>query len=274
MKRTFLFVWILALPLANAFSQREAEGILVYQEPATSYTEAMEFRSFHEDNALYSTITPVNGPHKQVKTAGVLAVSDYPPVTFDSSFPDAARSALEKLRTLESEYPRIRGQLETARAKWERALSVYEQTAGSHPASPINASLPSLEVNGETYSHVRLNAITGDSLTISHDAGIARIPIQKLNVSQIVGLNTTSKTNQLGTFIQPEKPREMENAEPTSLTSKLKDAGMGVVGWIHRETGISSDAIWVWLLFVILPVLIVTLVVVNIVQGRKLKAVR
>jgi hypothetical protein len=273
MRRILLLTWISLWPFSvSAFAQQEARGLLIYEEPSTSYAETMEYRSFSRDNPIYSTVVQVNGQRKQVKTAGVLANFDYPPLTFDSSFPDTARSNLDKLQTLERQLPDVRGQLEATRAKWERALSAYRQTSCPVPADQASAILPSLRVDTEQYAHARLVAATHDTATIAHDAGVVRIPIQRLNPSQIVSLNSTSKTTQLGTNLPPpeeEVPRAQAKDDPS--TSWLRDKGMGALGYVERQTGISAEAIRVWLLFAVLPLFIVILVILNLVQGRKVK---
>jgi hypothetical protein len=130
-----------------------------------------------------------------------------------------------------------------------------------------------LKIQNEQYLHVRLTGVTNESASISHETGIARIPVRLLNVSQIAGLNTTSKTIQLGTMVPPE-PRPAEGAPSGGLTSKIRNAGMSILGLIERRTGVHSEAIGTWLLFVILPVLIVFLIALNVFQGRRLKGTR
>lgn len=132
------------LSLLPAVARAEPQGIVIYQEPATTYTEAMEYRSFHQDNALYSTIVTSDGQRKQVKSGGVLAVVPYPPAGFDIYFADTAKAAIAKLGTMEDSYPAVQGQLEQVRGKWVRALSVFQQEAKRsqgripRPAASVN----------------------------------------------------------------------------------------------------------------------------------------
>ena len=56
------------------FGQPEPQGMLIYQQPATSFTEVFEFRSFRQENVLYATVIDTAGQRKQLKAGGVLAV--------------------------------------------------------------------------------------------------------------------------------------------------------------------------------------------------------
>ena len=148
---------------------------------------------------------------------------------------------------------------------------MYQQTNQSHATVQESAVLPLLNVKPERYSHVRLTGATDASVTIAHDAGVARIPIHRLEAAQIVGLNGTSKAVQVGLGVVPEKVRESDSTY-SSFTSKLRDAGMGILNFVQRQTGIVVGTMEVWLLFGIFPLLIVILIGVNVVQGRRLKA--
>ncbi len=121
-----LALWLSAVCVS---AQTEPAGMLLYQEPATSYTEAFEYRSFRQDNALFATLVTLDGRSKKLKSGGVLAVLPYPPTEFDPYFAETAKTAIAKIETVEGTYPSVRTQLERARGKWVRALSVFQQEA-------------------------------------------------------------------------------------------------------------------------------------------------
>ncbi len=123
-----------------AAAQPEPQGLLIYEAPATTYVEAMPFRSFRQDNALYSTVVTAAGERKQLKSGGVLAVVPYPPVSFGPGFDEVAHTAIDKVTGLSQSYPSVRHELEQVRQRWERALSAFQQAqtkpthaAGSEP---------------------------------------------------------------------------------------------------------------------------------------------
>ncbi len=271
MKRLFvLFFLPIGLLRSDLIAQPEAAGLLIYQEPGTSSAEAIDYRSFHRDNPLYSSVTPTSGQRRQVKTGGVIDAFDYPPVTFDVSFPYTARAILAKLQARAKQMPAVRPQLEAAVGKWQRALSVYEQTDQSGLSAQEKVSLPVFAINGQQYTHARLTAATYESAAIAHDLGVARIPIRQLDTSQILRLNSTSKTIQLGTSVLYDKVPEAD-AKVSSFTGRLRNIGMGLLEFAQRQTGIRADLMSIWLLFLILPALVVILATMNLVQGHKLK---
>ena len=272
MNRTVLLIWIFAWPLSlPAFGQQESNGLLIYQDPASSHEEAIEYRSIRRDNPLYSTLVSANGEHRQLKTAGVVGILDYPPPSFDDSFPDLARSTLDKIQTLERQFPPLQRQLEITRGKWDRALSVYDQSRRRKTVAAQNAhTLPGLNLKAVQYSNIRLISATYDSATIAHDGGVTKIPLKELTVPQIVSLNATSKTTQLGTTAFPED--QAASSQPRSMSNKINAAGVGALAFIASRTGIGYDTLHAWLLFVIFPGLILTMLVVNLAKAGKARA--
>ena len=55
-------------------AEQAPEGLLIVQEPSTTFTEAIEYRSFHQDNALFATLVTSKGENKKMKAAAVIAV--------------------------------------------------------------------------------------------------------------------------------------------------------------------------------------------------------
>jgi hypothetical protein len=272
MNRTVLLIWIFGWPLSlSAFGQQESNGLLIYQDPASSHQEAIEYRSIRRDNPLYSTLVSANGERKQLKTAGVVGILDYPPPRFDDSFPDLAHSTLDKIQVLERQFPPLQRQLEMTRGKWDRALSVYDQSRRRKTVAAQNAhTLPGLNLKAAQYSNARLISATHDSATIAHDGGVTKIPLKELTVPQIVSLNATSDTTQLGTTVFPEG--EAGSSQSWSLSNKINAAGVGALAFIASRIGIGYDALHAWLLFVLFPGLILTMLVVNLAKAGKARA--
>lgn len=272
MKRTVLLIWIFGWLLSlSAFGQQESNGLLIYQDPASSHQEAMEYRSIRRDNPLYSTLVSANGEHKQLKTAGVVGILDYPPPSFDDSFPDLAHSTLDKIQTFERQFPPLQRQLEITRGKWDRALSVYDQSRRRNTVAAQNAhTLPSLNLKAAQYSNARLISATHDSATIAHDGGVTKVPLKELTVPQIVRLNATSDTTQLGTTAFVEG--QAASSQSSSMSNKINAAGVGALAFIASRTGIGYDTLHAWLLFVIFPGLILTMLVVNLAKAGKARA--
>jgi hypothetical protein len=148
-----LSVIILSQLAVTTFADQEPKGMLIFQEPNTSFVEAVEYRSFRKENAFSCSLLPLIGPARHLKTAGVIAELPYPLYTFDETFPDMAKASLDKVRGLEEQLPGARRQLEMVRGKWERALSVYQQTHKPNPSvARKEASLPVLTLPNARYS--------------------------------------------------------------------------------------------------------------------------
>ena len=63
-KFPFAVCVLLLLGRQTLSAQKEPQGILVFQTPSTTFTETMEYQTFRQDNALYSTLITTNGEHK------------------------------------------------------------------------------------------------------------------------------------------------------------------------------------------------------------------
>lgn len=270
MKSAHLLFLISTLQITATFAEQEPKGIVVYQEPNTTYAEALEYRSFRKDNAFVSSLVSSTGQVKHLKTSGIVAEVAYPPYTFDDSFPDTAKVILEKVQAIEQQLPRLREPLELVHGKWERALSFYQQTRNRNTtATRKDADLPLLTVKSVRYTHAKLIAATYDSATISHNAGVAKIPIAELGIPEIVSLNTTSKSAQIGTISFLDEQARLSQSE--SATQKIRGVGVRALVFIANKTGFRYDTIQTWLFFVVSPVLIVVLLIINIIQARRPK---
>ncbi len=203
-----------------------------------------------------------------MKTPGVIAGLEYPPYTFDESFPDVAKSILEKLRVMEQQLPKLRAHLELLRGKWGRALSVYQQTRKPNPiVAQKNATLPALSLKSARYTNARLVGVTYDSATIGHDAGVAKAPLTELTVPEIVSLNATSNSLQLGTM----PFFDQQAVRGNSVTQRVRTAGMRVLAFIASRTGLAYDTVHTWLVFIIFPALIIALTIPYAVRLRRPK---
>ncbi len=248
--------------------QPEPQGMLIYQQPATTYTEAFEFRSFRQENALYATVIDTTGQRKQLKAGGVLAVLPYPPLSLDTDFENTARPAIAKIKSLEENYPSVRSQLEKARAKWARALSVFEQRA--QPAvTPGNTSLPALSLGRGLFQNVRLTNATHESVTFHHASGVATIPLAELTPAQIVDLNRHTAAIQLPLgitrVIAPTPPKS------NALTARVEANGKKIVNFCATKVGVSPAAFSVWTFFVVLPAAVLLLLLSVLVSVQRPK---
>jgi hypothetical protein len=166
-----LFLTFFSSFALRGFAEQEPKGIVVYQEPASSYAEVIEYRLLRRENALSSSLVSSAGQLKHLKTAGIVADVAYPPYTFDDNFAETVNATLKQVRTLEQQLPHVRPQLALVRGKWERALSVYHQTRKPTPnALQKEASLAVLSLKSARYTNARLLAATYDSATISHNS--------------------------------------------------------------------------------------------------------
>ncbi len=257
---------VLLYPI-SLVGQPEPQGMLIYQQPATTYTEAYEFRSFRQENALYATVIDVAGQRKQLKAGGVLAVLPYPPLSLEPDFENTARPALAKIESLKQTYPAVRAQLEKARGKWARALNVFEQGAPAAAATPTGALLSVLSLKRGVLQNVRLTSATPESVTVYHASGVATVPIAELTPAQIVDLNRHSKSVQipLGISRAPASPR----LEHGSLTARVEASGRKVLHFCAAKIGINPVVLSVWTFFVALPAAVVLLLLSMLLSARR-----
>lgn len=256
-------------------AQIEPQGLLVYQEPATSYTEAWEYRSFRQDNALYTTLVTFSGQRKQLKAAGVVAVLSYPPASFDAEFPSTAKRALDKIDALVQSHPLVRGELDKARGKWSRALQVFNQTQAKTPNAAVkneHESPATLAIGGGVLQSPRITSATLENVTLMHASGVTTIPVAQLTAAQVLALNRTSEKVQLPLGItRPATSAPAEKTEQTdgNLTSRIGRAGRAAVDFCAEKLGVTSAAFSTWTFFVVLPLAIVLLLLGLIVATRR-----
>ncbi len=268
MKRLAIFAAVICHGISSAAGQHEATGLLVVGEGKTSAAEALEYRSILKGSANLWVVTGADGNQKRIKADSVRANIDYPPNDFDQGLPSLAASALDKIRALEGEWPRLSLPLAKARGKWERALSSYQQTNKKPDVS--TESLPIFEVNKARYSNVRMTSANYETATITHSTGVTRLRIADLTTPQIIRLNQTSDSRQIGTAAADEA-RAVARAGST-LTTKLRKKGMRLLEIFAERIGLETHVMTTWLIFVIFPALIIGLVVGNVVQSRKMRS--
>jgi hypothetical protein len=262
---TCFFAWQMS---SCVFAQQEPKGLAVYQNLPSSSVETSEYHSFQRDNTLYSTLTTADGKRKQIKTDGIIATLNYPPYTFDEHFADTAHAVLKTIQEVDRKFPSVHNQVEVTRGKWQRALSVFNQNSKPPPAPQDNSeNLRVLSMKTGRYLHARLISATYDSATIMHDTGVARVPLSELNVSQIVELNTTSTSTQLGTMALLDQQSAISQSSP--LVDKIKACGIRTLVFVASRSGIRYESLLTWLLFIIFPALIIGLAIANVVQAQR-----
>ncbi|MDQ6765745.1 MAG: hypothetical protein M3Z22_06560 [Verrucomicrobiota bacterium] len=269
MKRTLFLAACAFLIARAALAQPDATGLAIYQDPQGSQPEAIEYRSIRKDTAISWVIMTAAGQQKPVKATGMIDLLEYPPFTFDDGFADVAHSTLRRIDKLGRQFPRLSADLNKPRGKWERALSVYEQTHKT--ATPqIMRALPILKIRGTQFTNAKLTSSTTDSATIMHDAGVAKVPLIELDLPAIISLNTTSTATQVGTadFFE----QHLALARAGSLTTKVEAAGARILSGIAARSGLRAGAVQTWLLFVIFPGLILALLTLSIVQWNARRA--
>ncbi len=241
--------------------------MLIYQQPATSFTEVFEFRSFRQENALYAAMIDAAGQRKQLKAGGVLAVLPYPPLSLDADFGSSARPAIARIESLQQTYPAVRSQLEKARGKWARALEVFEQRTPVSSASPVSTPLSVLSLKSGVFQDVKLTKATHQSVTFHHASGVATVPLAELTPAQIVDLNRHSNSLQLPLGISRAVARpQLENG---SLTARVEAKGRKIVRFCAAKLGISPAVFSVWTFFVVLPGAVLMLVLAITLSARR-----
>jgi hypothetical protein len=252
------------------FAQLEPQGLLLYQEPSTSYTEAWEYRSFRQENALYATVVTFNGERKKLKAAGVLNIVPYPPLSFDPDFPKTAKNTLEKIDGLAQSYPLVKQELEKARGKWTRALSVYNQTQSKSGATPASQEKPAaISVAGAIFQNARISSATPERVTLRHASGVTTVPLAELTATQVLALNRTSDQVQLPLGIMRVAAKVKPANPQGALTQRIGTIGRGAIDFCAEKFGINSEAFSVWLFFVVLPVAVLLLLLGLIVLARR-----
>lgn len=184
---------IAVLATSKPVAASEPKGLLIYTDHPSTYVEASEFLSLDTGKNLYSTIVRPDGQQLQIQNGGLWIEVDYPPPTPDVDITEAANRTLSIIQTLLPKYPQFKAQLLAARSKWQNALAAYKLLLKNNSANTITlATVASLEIDGVTYQNVTLTSVEENAAGISHDSGVATIPLAKLTKEQIVTLNTTS----------------------------------------------------------------------------------
>ena len=268
MKFPAFLCYLLFLAHFTLAAQQETEGVLILQEPGSTFTEALEYRSYQPDNALFVSVVTTKGERKKMKAAAVIAAVPYPPLSFDPTFEDLTQISLQKINQLETRYPRVRSQLEGARSRWERALAVFHENRTKSVAAgskPTTSGLP---------RGARLTSATADSATVTHNAGVRTYPLSDLNPAQVLALNATSRVLQLPLGIQGAP--SAADAKIAESSPKLDDAtqwvetsGRHSVAYFAKTLRVSDRTFSVWTFFVLLPALVLVLLVALIVMIRR-----
>lgn len=254
-----LVSFIGALGFSALLAQSGPQGLLVYRAPATSFTEAIEFRSFHQDNALYSTVVTSAGERKQLKAGGVVAAVPYPPESFDADFAGTAQTTLTKIGALEQANPSVRTQLEQVRGRWSRALSVYQQMTEKAATKGAPGESKILAVKEGTFQGVRMTSATADSVTVAHSAGVTRLPLAELTASQVLLLNRSSDTVQLPLGLTSPAKADANSQAESKLTLRIEKVGRSVVDFVATRLDQTPKTVTAWSLFVILPAMVLLL---------------
>lgn len=260
---------VFAFQMSAVLAQSEPEGVIVYRAPATSSTEAIEFRKFRQDNVLFSTLITPGGERRQLKSGGVIAVVPYPPAIFGPSFEEVAALELDKIGALETSNPQVRAQLESARGKWSRGLEVFRH---NRPAATL---LPSPRTEGSSYQKLppsaRLTGATADSASVTYDHGVRTLPLAGLSPAEIVTLNATSRSIQLPLGLEKFVATTSAPAAPaiSSVTGQVERTGRTATAFCARALGVSDLAFSVWTFFVVFPGLILLLLMGLIFSGRR-----
>lgn len=249
------------------FGQPEPQGMLIYQQPATSFTEVFEFRSFRQENVLYATVIDAAGQRKQLKAGGVLAVLPYPPLSLEADFESTAKPAIARIESLQQTYPAVRSQLEKARGKWTRALNVFEQRTPASAAASVSTPLSVLSLKRGVFQNVKLTNATRESVTFHHASGVATIPLAELTSAQIVDLNRHSRSVQLPLGISGAVARPL--LDSGSLTARVEAKGRKIVNFCAAKLGIRPAVFTVWTFFVALPGAVLLLLLAIILSARR-----
>lgn len=266
---------LLLLGKLTISAQQEPGGVLILQEPGSTYTEAMEYYSYHQDNALFATVVTTKGERKKMKAATVIAAVSYPALSFDSSFEEPAKMSLEKIGQLEARYPRVKSQLEKARSKWERALVAFQENRAK-PAAVVRAASQSHPTGSALPKAARLTSATADSVTVTHATGVRTYPLAELTAAQVLALNATSRSVQLplGIVQPPPVAATRVDASPaeSDTTKRIEAAGRRVIASFAEVLKMTDRTFSVWTFFVVLPALVLVLLVALILKSRSGRA--
>lgn len=259
------------------FARLEPQGLLLYQEPSSSYTEGIEYRSFQQDNPLYATLVTLAGEKKQLKAAGVVAVLPYPPATFNDVCASTAQQAIAKIEALEQTHPTVRQPLQQAHGKWTRALSSFEQQKANPVATATarTTSPSSLTRGSGVLRDARITSATPERVTFTHASGVTTLPLAQLTAAQVLALNRSTDTIQLPLGIARPGNTRPKAGEPVEggLTARIGATGRDVVSFCAEKWGVSETIFSTWAFFVVLPVLTLLFLLAWIESARRSKRV-
>ena len=269
----FLLLNVAVVLLLSGLTARgqEPEGLLIYEEPGTTYPEAIEYRTFDQDNALFSTVVTSAGARERLKSGGVRALLPYPPGTAGAE-PGMAESALHQITDLEASYPRVKPELELARGKWARAAAVFQQERAAALAArtPGLRIIPTIDRSAPTPIPLPPGgSLTGATDTTAEimatDGLITSVALDKLSPEQVLNLNATSRHVQLPLGIEKPTPtptagRDISKSLTESdLTRRIEMTGHRAIGFCAQTLAVSASTFTVWAFFVVLPGLVLVL---------------
>ena len=263
-----LFFFLLNFTLR---AQLEPAGLLIVQEPSTTFTEAIEYRSFHQDNALFATVVTSKGERKKMKAAAVIAAVAYPPLRLDSSFEKMTEVNLQKIAQLEALYPRVQTQLESARRKWERVQTVFRQNK-AEPGASVGPTPRSDETESNLPKGAHITGATANTVTVTHTTGVRTFRISSLSAAQVLALNATSRRIQLPLGV--DRPSVLGGRASTATagasdtTQRIEAAGRSVIAYLAETLKVPERTLSVWTFFVLLPALVLVLLVALILISR------
>ena len=253
-------------------AEQAPEGLLIVQEPSTTFTEAIEYRSFHQDNALFATLVTSKGENKKIKAAAVIAVVPYPPLSLDSSLEKMAEVNLQKITQLEARYPRVHSQLASARSRWERERAVFRQNK-AEPVASVGTTSSSDKTDSNLPNGAHLTHATANTVTVTHTTGVRTFRISSLTAAQVLALNETSRTIQLPLGIDRPSAGGARGSTAASgandTTQKIETGGRSVVAYLANILEVPERTLSVWTFFVVLPALVLVLSVILILMSRR-----
>jgi len=222
------FATAIILFAGDILAASEPHGLLIYTDHPSTYVENCEFYSVDASTPVYHTIVRADGRRLQINSGGLWIEVDYPPLNSSADFEATANSNIKTIHELSLKYPQFKARLLAADAKWRNALEFNKQaqklkTSTLSGTSESNGPMVLLITNGQRYDDAKLSSIEGDTATIGHSAGIARIPIASLTADQITALNTTSSAIQIDPHLlsEIEARKKAARPQPTKPTSAV-----------------------------------------------------
>jgi hypothetical protein len=205
---TFIRKWIaLAILIPGTALCAESRGLVLYTEPPADYVVPLEFVTLTATSVAYVTVVSFTGKQQEIPRGGIIAIINYPPEIPTASLAAEVETTTRKIQALIQKYPDCRVRLNAALTKWTTGLDAYRQHLSKAVPQKAVTTL-TLTVDGVSYAQVVLTSFDGTTISIDHEAGVARIPAIKLKPEQIVALNATSTTARIEAtrIISPPSP--------------------------------------------------------------------